>query len=80
MATYPEQSTLIRKMQTDTLLAEDNVRAQNAAKKPSIFAFGEYSLDEQQNWIIGMAARYNLFSGIDKQKKVQAAELQHDKG
>lgn len=76
MATYPEQSTLIRKMQTDTLLAEENVRAQNAAKKPSIFAFGEYSLDEQQNWIIGMAARYNLFSGIDKQKKVQAAELQ----
>lgn len=76
MATYPEQSSLVRKMQADMQLADENVRAQSAAKKPSLFAFGEYSLDEQQNWIVGVAARYNLFSGIDKNKKVQAAELQ----
>jgi outer membrane protein TolC len=60
----------------DTQLAQANVTAQNAAKKPHIFAFGEYSLDDKNNWIVGLAAQYNLFSGIDKNKNVQAAELQ----
>ena len=66
MATYPEQSSLVRKMQMDTQIANENVRAQQAAKKPNLFAFGEYSLDDKENWIVGIAARYNLFSGIDK--------------
>ena len=34
------------------------------------------SLDDKNNWIVGLAAQYNLFSGIDKNKNVQAAELQ----
>jgi len=76
LKSYPDQSVLIRKMQMDTQLANANVKAQSAAKKPNVFAFGEYSLDEKQNWIVGVAARYNLFSGIDKNKNVQAAELQ----
>ncbi len=76
LASYPETSNLVRKMQMDTQLANQNVKAQNAAKKPTLFAFGEYSLDKDQNWIVGVAARYNLFSGIDKNKNVQAAELQ----
>ncbi|NHC02485.1 TolC family protein [Acinetobacter sp. 187] len=73
---YQDQSTLIKKMQMDTQLANANVKAQSAAKKPNLFAFGEYSLDDKQNWIVGVVARYNLFSGIDKNKTVQAAELQ----
>ncbi|MFH7765668.1 TolC family protein [Acinetobacter sp. BSP-28] len=76
LKSYPEQSSLIRKMQMDTQLANANVKAQSAAKKPNLFAFGEYTLDEKQNWIVGVAARYNLFSGIDNNKNVQAAELQ----
>ncbi len=76
LKSFPEQSSLIQKMQMDTQLAKANVKVQNAAKKPSVFAFGEYSLDDKQNWIVGVAARYNLFSGIDKNKNVQAAELQ----
>lgn len=76
LASYPETSNLVRKMQMDTQLAQQNVKMQNAAKKPTLFAFGEYSLDQDQNWIVGVAARYNLFSGIDKNKNVQAAELQ----
>ncbi len=76
LKTYQDQSSLIRKMQMDTQLANANVKAQSAAKKPNVFAFGEYSLDNKQNWIVGVAARYNLFSGIDKNKTVQAAELQ----
>lgn len=76
LASYPEQSSLVQKLQKDTELAQVKVKAESAAKKPTVFAFGEYSLDEHQNWIVGVAAQYNLFSGIDKQKNVQAAELQ----
>ncbi|AOA59989.1 TolC family protein [Acinetobacter larvae] len=77
LKSYPEQSSLIQKLQTDTELANVNIKAQSAAKKPSIYAFGEYSLDDKQNWIVGIMARYNLFSGIDKNKNIQAAEFQH---
>ena len=76
LKSYPEQSALIQKMQMDTQLANANVKVQSAAKKPNFFAFGEYSLDEKQNWIVGVAARYNLFSGVNNNKNVQAAELQ----
>lgn len=76
LASYPTTSNLVRKMQMDTQLADKNVQLQSASKKPNIFAFGEYSLDQNQNWIVGVAARYNLFSGIDKNKNIQAAELQ----
>ena len=76
LKTYAEQSSLIRKMQMDTQLANANIKVQSAAKKPNLFAFGEYSLDDKQNWIVGVVARYNLFSGVDKNKNIQAAELQ----
>ncbi len=35
-----------------TQLAQANVKAQQAAKKPNVFAFGEYSLDQNENWIV----------------------------
>ena len=76
LKTYQDQSSLIRKMQMDTQLANANVKVQSAAKKPNLFAFGEYSLDDKHNWIVGVVARYNLFSGVDKNKNIQAAELQ----
>ncbi|MFV5404203.1 MULTISPECIES: TolC family protein [unclassified Acinetobacter] len=75
LKTFSQNSPLIQKMQLDTQLAQTNVKIQEAAKKPSVFAFGEYSLDRKENWIVGVAARYNLFSGIDKNKNIQAAEL-----
>ena len=76
LKSYTDHSALVQKMQMDTQLAQANVKVQSAAKKPHIFAFGEYSLDDKNNWIVGLAAQYNLFSGIDKNKNVQAAELQ----
>jgi len=75
LKTFSQNSPLIQKMRLDTQLAQTNVKIQEAAKKPSVFAFGEYSLDRNENWIVGVAARYNLFSGIDKNKNIQAAEL-----
>ncbi|WOE31557.1 MULTISPECIES: TolC family protein [unclassified Acinetobacter] len=76
LKTFAEHSNLIRKMQVDTQLADVNIKAQQAAKKPTVFAFGEYALEKKENWIVGIAASYNLFSGINKNKNIQAAELQ----
>lgn len=78
LKTFSQNSALIQKMQMDTQLANANIKVQQASKKPNVFAFGEYSLDQNENWIIGVAARYNLFSGVDKNKNIQAAELKRD--
>lgn len=78
LKTFSQNSALIQKMQMDTQLANANIKVQQASKKPNVFAFGEYSLDQNENWIVGVAARYNLFSGVDKNKNIQAAELKRD--
>ena len=75
LSSYSQKSSLVQKMQLDTQLANANIQAQQAAKKPSLFSFGEYSLDENENWIVGVMAKYNLFSGVDKNKNIHAAEL-----
>lgn len=72
---YTENSSLIQKLQIDTQLANENVKAQQSTQKPSVFAFGEYGLDQKENWIVGVMAKYNLFSGIDNNKNIHAAEL-----
>lgn len=76
LKSYPEQSVLIRKMQKDIQLANAQVKIKSAATKPNVFAFGEYGLEDNPHWIVGVAARYNLFSGVDHKKNIQAAELQ----
>lgn len=75
LANYDQNSSLIKKLQMDTQLANENVKVQQSAKKPSVFAFGEYGLDSKENWIVGVMAKYNLFSGIDNNKNIRAAEL-----
>ena len=76
LTTFEGNSNLIRQLQTDTQLANVNVKSLSAAKKPTVFAFGEYSLENKADWIVGVAATYNLFSGVNKNKNIQAAELQ----
>lgn len=75
LANYDQNSSLIKKLQMDTELANENVKVQQATKKPSVFAFGEYGLDSKENWIVGVMAKYNLFSGMDNNKNIRAAEL-----
>lgn len=75
LANYDQNSSLIKKLQMDTQLANENIKVQQAAKRPSVFAFGEYGLDSKENWIVGVMAKYNLFSGIDNNKNIRAAEL-----
>lgn len=75
LANYDQNSSLIKKLKMDTELANENIKVQQSAKKPSVFAFGEYGLDSKENWIVGVMAKYNLFSGIDNNKNIRAAEL-----
>jgi outer membrane protein TolC len=75
LANYDQNSSLIKKLQMDTELANENVKVQQATKKPTVFAFGEYGLDNKENWIVGVMAKYNLFSGMDNNKNIRAAEL-----
>ncbi|WP_019384012.1 TolC family protein [Acinetobacter venetianus] len=75
LANYDQNSSLIKKLKMDTELANENIKIQQSAKKPSVFAFGEYGLDSKENWIVGVMAKYNLFSGIDNNKNIRAAEL-----
>ncbi|KXO83156.1 transporter [Acinetobacter venetianus] len=75
LANYDQNSSLIKKLKMDTELANENIKVQQSAKKPSVFAFGEYGLNSKENWIVGVMAKYNLFSGIDNNKNIRAAEL-----
>lgn len=74
LKSYSQQSVLVKKLEADTALSEENIKIQQATKKPKVFAFGEYSLEKNNDWIVGMAAQYNLFSGINKTKSIQVAE------
>lgn len=76
MASFTEQSPIIKKLQADTELADEKINVHYASQKPKVFAFGQYSIDKQANWLIGIGASYNIFSGLDKNKQIQAAELQ----
>lgn len=69
-----EQSKLLQKMQLDTQLAQQNIKIQEAEIKPKLYGFGE--VDQHKNWVVGIAAQYNLLSGINHHKQIQAAQAQ----
>lgn len=78
LAQTAQQSPLLKKLNLDIALADQRIDAEQASQKPKVFAFGEYTLDKGQNWVVGVAANYTLFSGIDRNKQVEAARLQSD--
>ena len=70
------QSALGQKLDTDVQLAEQNIALRQAAKKPKVAAVANYTLDKQPDWFVGVAVQYQLYSGIDRDKQIQAAHLQ----
>lgn len=46
-------------------------------KKPKVFALGEVALDDQ-DWFVGVAANYTLYSGMDRSAQIKASRLQAD--
>lgn len=50
-----------------------------AAFKPSISVLGRHDIKSHDaNWMIGINVRYTLFSGIDRSKMIEAANIQLD--
>ena len=74
LQSYPDGSRLLQKTQLDTDIAKQNITIQKAAFKPKVFAFGEYALDADKKWIVGLGLSYNLISGLDRRKSTLAAE------
>lgn len=70
------QAPLNQKLHTDVLLLGEKVNIHHAAQKPKVFAVGQYSLEKEPNWFVGVVASYNVFSAIDQQKQAQAAQLE----
>lgn len=64
-----------QKLAKDIELANERVGLAKSAKKPKVFALGEYTPDDG-DWFVGIAANYTLYSGLDRDAKIQAANLQ----
>lgn len=67
---------LPQKLQTDVWLMGEKVSIHTAAQKPKVFAIGQYTLDKDHDWFVGVAANYTLFSAINQKQQVQAAKLE----
>lgn len=69
-----DKAPLAQKMQLDVRLAEQRVGLEKSKLKPKVFALGEYALDGDNDWFVGVSASYNIFSGLDHRKQVLAAQ------
>ena len=70
-------SPITQKLRTDVRIAQNQVTLQEASKKPKVFALGEVALDDQ-DWFVGVAANYTLYSGMDRSAQIKASRLQAD--
>lgn len=72
----------IRKLAAKEKLAEQGLKKEQAAWYPTIFAFGQtdivnYQLSEYMpDWMVGVGMKINLFDGLQKVRKTQAARMQ----
>ncbi|MDA3865935.1 MAG: TolC family protein [Salinivirgaceae bacterium] len=72
----------IKKLKAKEKLAEQALKKEQAAWYPSVFAYGkaniiDYQLSEYSpDWMVGVGMKINLFDGLQKVRKSQAAKLQ----
>jgi outer membrane protein TolC len=72
----------IKKLEAKEILAEQALKKEQAAWYPNVFAFGkanivDYQLSEYSpDWMVGVGMKINLFDGLQKVRKSQAAKLQ----
>lgn len=71
-----QNAPLNQKLEADIRLADANIALRQSTKKPKVAAVARYTLDDEPDWFAGVTVQYNLFSGIDRDKQVQAAHLQ----
>lgn len=76
------QNPAVRKLEAKEILAEQALRNEQAGWYPSVFAFGRtdivnYQLsDYMPDWMVGVGMQFNLFDGLQKVRKTQAARMQ----
>jgi outer membrane protein TolC len=78
-----EANPAIMQLKAQEKLAQQGITKERAAWYPNVFAFGQadianYQLSEYMpEWMVGVGLKVNLFDGLAKVRKVQAAKLQH---
>jgi len=76
------QNPAIRKLEAKEQLAELALKKEQAEWYPTVFAFGKtdivnYQLSEYMpEWMVGVGMKINLFDGLQKVRKTQAARMQ----
>lgn len=72
----------IRELEAKEKLAQQAVKKEKSAWYPNVFAFGQanlvnYQLSEYMpDWMVGVGLKLNLFDGLQKLRKTQAAQMQ----
>jgi outer membrane protein TolC len=70
----------VRRLEASGALAEAAVRAEEAKRRPTIYALGQYNFDRDDalftdpDFIVGIGIRYKLLSGSDRRSQVNAAK------
>lgn len=78
-----EANPAIMQLKAQEKLAQQGITKEKSAWYPDVFAFGQadianYQLSEYMpEWMVGVGLKVNLFDGMAKVRKVQAAKLQH---
>lgn len=66
-------SPFMQKLQYSTQLAEQKVKLAASGTKPKVFAMGQYN-PRDNDWFVGVMARYELLPKIDYNQKIYASE------
>ncbi|ALO14550.1 outer membrane channel protein [Salinivirga cyanobacteriivorans] len=78
-----QENPAIKQLQAKAKLAKQGIKKEQAAWYPNVFAFGQadianYQLSEYMpEWMVGVGLKLNVFDGLAKLRKTQAAKLQH---
>ncbi len=78
-----QMNPAIKQLQAKAKLARQGIKKEQAAWYPNVFAFGQadivnYQLSEYMpEWMVGVGLKLNIFDGLAKLRKTQAAKIQH---
>lgn len=79
-ASHPQ----VRRLNAMVRQADHGIRAQQAAFKPTLYAFGQYDFRRRDamltepDWAFGVGLKYTFLSGQGRTQKLSAARARHD--
>lgn len=78
-----ESNPALMQLNAQEALSQQGIAKEKSAWYPNVFAFGQadianYQLSEYMpEWMVGVGLKINLFDGLSKVRKIQAAKMQH---